>query len=86
VTDEARMTAVFDQIHRDLPPLRGIFHAAGVLDDGTLSQQTSDRFRAVLSPKTLRRLAAAPAFPGRPARFLCPILLGGRHFWFAGTG
>ena len=53
VTDEGRMTAVFDQIHRDLPPLRGIFHAAGVLDDGTLSQQTSDRFRAVLSPKTL---------------------------------
>jgi phthiocerol/phenolphthiocerol synthesis type-I polyketide synthase C len=51
VTDEGQLTAVFDQIRRELPPLRGIFHAAGVLDDGTLQQQTAVRFNTVLAPK-----------------------------------
>jgi phthiocerol/phenolphthiocerol synthesis type-I polyketide synthase C len=51
VTDEGQLTAVFDQIRRELPPLRGIFHAAGILDDGTLPQQTAVRFNAVLGPK-----------------------------------
>ena len=32
-------------------PLRGVFHAAGVLDDGLISGQTPDRLRAVLAPK-----------------------------------
>ncbi|WFB10770.1 SDR family NAD(P)-dependent oxidoreductase [Streptomyces sp. LX-29] len=36
---------------RERPPLRGVFHAAGVLDDGTLLQQDWDRYRAVLAPK-----------------------------------
>jgi phthiocerol/phenolphthiocerol synthesis type-I polyketide synthase C len=51
VTDEGQLTAVFDQIRRELPPLRGIFHAAGILDDGTLQQQTAVRFNTVLAPK-----------------------------------
>jgi len=33
------------------PPLRGIVHAAGVLDDGTLLTQDWQRFRRVLAPK-----------------------------------
>jgi len=32
-------------------PLRGSFHAAGVLDDSSLLQQTPDRLAAVLAPK-----------------------------------
>ncbi|MET8950233.1 SDR family NAD(P)-dependent oxidoreductase [Streptomyces sp. NPDC004393] len=36
---------------RERPPLRGVFHAAGVLDDGVLLQQDWDRYRAVLAPK-----------------------------------
>jgi NAD(P)-dependent dehydrogenase (short-subunit alcohol dehydrogenase family) len=35
----------------DLAPLRGVVHAAGVLDDGVLLQQTAERFRRVLAPK-----------------------------------
>ncbi len=31
--------------------LRGVFHCAGVLDDGALLQQNWDRFRRVLAPK-----------------------------------
>ncbi|MGC9524444.1 MAG: aminotransferase class I/II-fold pyridoxal phosphate-dependent enzyme [Limnospira sp.] len=34
-----------------LPPLRGIIHAAGVLEDGTLQNQTWDQFKKVLAPK-----------------------------------
>ncbi|MEP0910770.1 SDR family NAD(P)-dependent oxidoreductase [Leptolyngbya sp. GB1-A1] len=33
------------------PPLLGIFHAAGILNDGILQHQTADRFQSVLSPK-----------------------------------
>ena len=33
------------------PNLRGIVHAAGVLDDGLLLQQTKERFAAVMAPK-----------------------------------
>ncbi|NKC10722.1 MAG: SDR family NAD(P)-dependent oxidoreductase [Gammaproteobacteria bacterium] len=33
------------------PTLRGIIHAAGVLDDGMLTAQTAERFQAVAAPK-----------------------------------
>lgn len=32
-------------------PLRGVIHAAGVLDDGVLQNQTWERFQSVLAPK-----------------------------------
>ena len=32
-------------------PLRGVVHAAGVLDDGILEQQTWSRFAGVMAPK-----------------------------------
>jgi myxalamid-type polyketide synthase MxaB len=35
----------------DWPPLRGIVHAAGVLDDGVIAQQTWHRFLSVMEPK-----------------------------------
>ena len=34
-----------------MPPLRGIIHAAGVLDDGMLLGQTQERFARVMAPK-----------------------------------
>jgi myxalamid-type polyketide synthase MxaB len=34
-------------------PLRGVVHAAGVLDDGMLFQQTLERFHKVMKPKVL---------------------------------
>lgn len=39
------------RIEKKLPPLKGILHAAGVLDDGLLVEQTWDRFEKVLDPK-----------------------------------
>jgi NAD(P)-dependent dehydrogenase (short-subunit alcohol dehydrogenase family)/acyl carrier protein len=34
-----------------LPPIRGIFHLAGVIDDGLLLRQSWDRFWRVMAPK-----------------------------------
>jgi acyl transferase domain-containing protein/thioesterase domain-containing protein/acyl carrier protein len=46
----ARMLAT---IKLTMPPLRGVFHAAMVLDDGLLSQQTEERFARVVAPKAI---------------------------------
>lgn len=35
----------------DMPPLAGVIHAAGVLDDGLVEQQSLERFRKVMAAK-----------------------------------
>ncbi|MGK7908957.1 MAG: SDR family NAD(P)-dependent oxidoreductase [Synechococcus sp.] len=42
---------VLERIQTSMPPLRGLIHAAGVLDDGVLMQQQWERFEAVMAPK-----------------------------------
>jgi acyl transferase domain-containing protein/acyl carrier protein len=42
---------LFAQTEQAMPPLRGIFHAAGVLQDSLLLQLTPERLRAVMAPK-----------------------------------
>ncbi len=39
------------EVGSSMPPLRGVIHAAGVLDDGVLLEQTPERFERVLAPK-----------------------------------
>lgn len=51
VADTEGMTRILAQIRQSLPPLRGIVHAAGVLDDGILEQQNWQRFEGVMAPK-----------------------------------
>jgi len=51
VTDRAALAAVLASIRRDLPPLRGVLHAAMVLDDALLRNLDAQRFRTVLAPK-----------------------------------
>jgi nucleoside-diphosphate-sugar epimerase/acyl carrier protein len=51
------------------PPLRGIIHAAGVLDDGVLRQQTWERFARVLAPKALGAWHLHRATEGRGLDF-----------------
>jgi acyl transferase domain-containing protein/acyl carrier protein len=48
---EEQVAGVLDVARRRLPPLRGVVHAAGVLDDGILTQQTRERFETVMAPK-----------------------------------
>ncbi|MCC7368637.1 MAG: type I polyketide synthase [Chloroflexi bacterium] len=45
------MDRLFAELRYSHPPLRGIFHAAGLIDDGLLLQQDAERFAAVLRPK-----------------------------------
>jgi acyl transferase domain-containing protein/NADPH:quinone reductase-like Zn-dependent oxidoreductase/SAM-dependent methyltransferase len=45
------IAGIIAQIRKTMPPLRGVIHCAGVLDDGILLQQTWDRFDKVLAPK-----------------------------------
>jgi acyl transferase domain-containing protein/NADPH:quinone reductase-like Zn-dependent oxidoreductase/thioesterase domain-containing protein len=63
VADESVLRAALASI-AGMPPLRGIVHAAGVIDDGVLPHQTRARFAAVLAPKVagawnLHRLTAS---------------------------
>jgi myxalamid-type polyketide synthase MxaB len=37
----------------EIPPLRGVVHAAGVRDDGFLTQQTWEKYVRVMSPKVI---------------------------------
>ena len=51
VTDGAQVAELVRQIAESGPPLRGVVHAAMVLDDALLSQLGAERFRKVLAPK-----------------------------------
>jgi Polyketide synthase modules and related proteins len=51
VTNRGDVEAAVTAIRRDGPPLRGVFHAAGVLDDGVLTNMTPERLKKVMAPK-----------------------------------
>jgi len=51
VSDEEQVAGVLGEIRASLPPLRGLIHAAGVLDDGVLMQQNWPRFNRVMESK-----------------------------------
>jgi acyl transferase domain-containing protein/NADPH:quinone reductase-like Zn-dependent oxidoreductase/acyl carrier protein len=51
VGDEAQVAKLLERIRAELPPLAGVAHLAGVLDDALLSQQSLERFRTTLAPK-----------------------------------
>ena len=50
VSDADAVRALLETIASDVP-LRGVVHAAGVLDDGVLLEQSAERFERVLRPK-----------------------------------
>ena len=52
VADRAAMERLMTDLEAANTPINGVFHAAGVLDDGILLTQNADRFRRVLEPKT----------------------------------
>jgi malonyl CoA-acyl carrier protein transacylase len=51
VSNQGDMVWVLEAIAASMPPLRGIIHTAGVLDDGILLQQNWERFTRVMEPK-----------------------------------
>ena len=53
VTNRAALDHLITEIQTSLPPLRGVIHAAGVLTDGFLVNQTWHQFQTVMAPKML---------------------------------
>ena len=51
VANERDVISVLQDIDRYMPPLRGVIHSAGALDDGALLQQDWSRFATVTAPK-----------------------------------
>ena len=51
VSRREELSEALATVKRSMPPLRGVVHAAGVLDDGVLLQQDWQRFRRVMAPK-----------------------------------
>jgi NADPH:quinone reductase-like Zn-dependent oxidoreductase/acyl carrier protein len=53
VSRERDVADLLDGIRRDLPPLAGVAHLAGVLDDALVPQQNAAKIEGVLGPKAL---------------------------------
>ncbi|MDC0708175.1 amino acid adenylation domain-containing protein [Stigmatella sp. ncwal1] len=51
IADYGQISALLREVEREVAPLGGVFHSAGVLDDGVLRQQSWARFETVLRPK-----------------------------------
>ena len=51
VADRENLANVLEKIRTEMGPLIGVFHAAGVLDDGVLLEQNWPRFTHVMQPK-----------------------------------
>lgn len=53
VANESDVSRALAEIRDRMPPLRGVIHAAGVLDDRLLLNQDAESFGRVLAPKVL---------------------------------
>jgi acyl transferase domain-containing protein/NADPH:quinone reductase-like Zn-dependent oxidoreductase/NADP-dependent 3-hydroxy acid dehydrogenase YdfG/acyl carrier protein len=51
ISEADQVDEMLHRVSETMPPLRGIIHAAGVLDDGTIVEQTWSRFTRVSAPK-----------------------------------
>ncbi|KAK9774880.1 putative 6-methylsalicylic acid synthase [Seiridium cardinale] len=62
-----KLQAILDNI--SLPPVLGVVHAAGVLEDSLVSETSRESFERVLAPKVKGALALHEAFPPRTLDF-----------------
>jgi NADPH:quinone reductase-like Zn-dependent oxidoreductase/NADP-dependent 3-hydroxy acid dehydrogenase YdfG/aryl carrier-like protein len=53
VTSRPALEALFARIERELPPLRGVLHAAMLLDDALLTDMDEARLERVIAPKAV---------------------------------
>jgi NAD(P)-dependent dehydrogenase (short-subunit alcohol dehydrogenase family) len=51
VSREEEVVNLLEKIRTTLPELKGIIHAAGILDDGVIREQAWERFPRVMAPK-----------------------------------
>lgn len=53
ISNQADASKIFEQIQVDYPPVRGIFHEAGVAEYQSLRDLTPDSIKSVLAPKVM---------------------------------
>jgi acyl transferase domain-containing protein/thioesterase domain-containing protein/acyl carrier protein len=70
VADLRQMRRVATEARSAFGEIHGVFHAAGVLDDGLIQLQAPDSARAVLRPKVQGTLVLEEVFGGQPLDFL----------------
>ena len=51
VSDSVKLAELLDELRSQNGSIRGVFHAAGIVDDGMLANQTPERIARVLAPK-----------------------------------
>ena len=51
ICEEYSLKNALQMIQSEMPSIKGIFHAAGILDDGVLEHQDENRFAKVMKPK-----------------------------------
>jgi len=56
VASEQEVAALVSKFGRQWPALRGILHAAGLLDDGLVTELSSERFQAVMATRLRHRV------------------------------
>ncbi|MFB6258520.1 MAG: SDR family NAD(P)-dependent oxidoreductase, partial [Flavobacteriales bacterium] len=53
VSSQADMDRIFEEVEAKMPPLKGVQHAAMVLDDGSIPEIDRDRYMKVFGPKAV---------------------------------
>jgi acyl transferase domain-containing protein/NADPH:quinone reductase-like Zn-dependent oxidoreductase/NAD(P)-dependent dehydrogenase (short-subunit alcohol dehydrogenase family) len=51
ISREEHVVRLLAEAAQTMPPLRGVFHAAGILDDGLIGDLTAERMTTVMAPK-----------------------------------
>jgi acyl transferase domain-containing protein/acyl carrier protein len=69
IGDEAQVRRLLTDISATLPPLRGVVHSAGVLDDALMEDLSAERFRTVLRGKAEGALLLDRLTAGSPLDF-----------------
>jgi aryl carrier-like protein len=86
VSKEADLAQVLTRIDRELPPLKGVIHAAMVLDDALLLNLDRDRIDQVLAPKLEGTWNLHTQTAGRPLDFFILFSSLSSVFGHAGQG
>ncbi|SPE21094.1 Polyketide synthase (fragment) [Burkholderiales bacterium] len=69
VTDRAALGALLEEVAATLPPLRGVVHAAAVIDDSLMRNTSAEQICRVLAPKVLGALHLDELTRGMPLDF-----------------
>ncbi|KAF2181440.1 hypothetical protein K469DRAFT_671593 [Zopfia rhizophila CBS 207.26] len=84
VTDGVGLAKAIEDL--SLPPILGVVHAAGVIEDQLILETTADSFERVLAPKVTGALALHELFPPKTLDFFMLFSSCGQLFGFPGQG